>query len=464
MSTLIIKRHHQNSASGSETKIYRFAMEQGHLTVGSSRKADLRLPKASALQIEGIFEIGPKGWEYHSFSMTTEDSNLIIPVSHKTKIKIGDVTLEAEVSAERSRFSNSAAEAGTNTSNLNKQIILVYLRNKLAMSFTDLPNRKTNIEVYGRKIELNTVLSAKWVETMDGEFLIRQKSVEETDIKTFALPLKDLLPKEKQDQWIGGAIALTFLLAIVGSFVGPAPQEFVAENEAPKVTAPVLVKLTPPRQQVAQSKADQQIELKPGKASAALDRIKGLTAKISAKAGAFLEKSARMPSAIGPNGSGNAAAMGVGRLGGSSTDWNKMAGSKVAGQVGGSLSGGTGGGQLAAGATGASGVGLLEEEGDVSTGLDRELIAALIRKNIGHILYCYERSLSANPNLFGKVSVRFVIGASGKVETQKIGESTLRDGRVENCILDKVANWKFPEPKGGVQVVVTYPFLFKTTN
>lgn len=463
MSTLIIKRHHTTAASGAETKVYRFAMEKGHFTVGSSRKADLRLPKDSALPIEGIFEINPNGWSYHSFAITTADANLIIPVAKKATVKIGAVELEAEVIAERSRFSAESENEG-DLSKLTRQMILVYMGNKLAMSFYDVPNRKTSIEVYGRTIEITTTPTTKWLVTQDGEFTIKQKSIGDSDRQSFMMPMKDFLPSKKgPDRWIGGALAFTLVLALISTFVGPVKTEVVAENEPPKVTAPVLVKLTPPRKQVQESKQAQVTEVTPGKAGS-MDRIKSLTSKISAKAGLFIEKSARLPSAIGPNGNINAAAVGVGRLGGSTTDWNTVAGSKVSGQVGGSLSGGTGGGQLTAGATGASGVGLLEQEGEVSTGLDRELIAALIRKNIGHILYCYERSLSANPNLFGKVSVRFTIGASGKVETQKIGESTLRDGRVENCILDKVSQWKFPEPKGGVQVVVTYPFLFKTTN
>src|SRR5690606_35732929 len=133
---------------------------------------------------------------------------------------------------------------------------------------------------------------------------------------------------------------------------------------------------------------------------------------------------------------------------------------KVAGGLGGN---GTNA-RLSGGNVGQSGVNLLEDESEVAGGLDKEVIADFIRRHIGHILYCYERSLSANPNLFGKVSVRFVIGATGQVETQKIGESTLKEAKVESCILNKVAQWKFPTPKGGVQVMVTYPFLFKTTN
>lgn len=454
MSTLIIKKAH---------KSYRFTMEAGHIMVGHSRKADLRLSKTEALQIEGIFESTEQGWCYHSFSLTAKDQDLVIPLSKKTTIRIGEITLETEVITERSRFSTENKMNAGDLSKLTRQVVLVYLRGKIAASFADVPNRKATFMVYGQALELQTVATPNWIESQHGDFTLKQKSVADTDLQAFALPLKSLLPTQGKDQWIGGAIGLTLLLALTASFFGPAQQEFVSQNEAPKITAPVLVRVSPPKQ-VQASMKEASAETTPGKASNSMDRIKNLTASISSKAGAFIAKANRLPAAIGPNGNVNAAALGVARFGGSTTDWNAMAGSKVSGKVGGSLSGGTGGGQLAAGGTGASGVGLLEQEGEVSTGLDRELIAALIRKNIGHILYCYERSLSANPNLFGKVSVRFIIGSSGKVETQKIGESTLRDGRVEHCILDKVSQWKFPEPKGGVQVVVTYPFLFKTTN
>lgn len=469
MSTIIVKRKIKAQSGVEDTKVYRYAMEQGQFTVGSSRKADLRLPKTSALPIEGLFEIVDNQWTYHSFSMTIPQDQIIIPVQKNAVIKIGEIELAAEIVPERSRFSDNFGRGNftrdsSSEGKLTRQAVLVFMGPKLVQSFFTEINTQMDLTVYGRTLKLKTTPTSEWVTTEDQGFTIRQKSVPEQDTASLMMPLKELFATKGQDRWIAGAAVFTLLFAITATFFGPTKQEIVAENEPPKVTAPVLVKLTPPRQQVQESREQVQKSPEVAKAAASMDRIKGLTAKISAKAGMFLDKAARMTAAVGPNGNLNAPAAGVSRLGGTKTDFNAMAGAKVSGQVGGSLSGGTGGGQLAAGATGASGVGLLEQEGEVSTGLDRELIAALIRKNIGHILYCYERSLSANPNLFGKVSVRFTIGASGRVETQKIGESTLRDGRVENCILDKVSQWKFPEPKGGVQVVVTYPFLFKTTN
>ncbi|MEQ1877425.1 MAG: AgmX/PglI C-terminal domain-containing protein, partial [Bdellovibrionia bacterium] len=122
------------------------------------------------------------------------------------------------------------------------------------------------------------------------------------------------------------------------------------------------------------------------------------------------------------------------------------------------------GSQLNGGTTGNAEVGVVEEETLVDGGLDREVIAAIIRDNLGQIRYCYERQLSAQPDMYGKVQVKFVIGAAGDVTSQQIGSTTLKNAMVEGCILRRVARWKFPNPKGGTSVIVTYPFLFKSLN
>jgi hypothetical protein len=134
----------------------------------------------------------------------------------------------------------------------------------------------------------------------------------------------------------------------------------------------------------------------------------------------------------------------------------------TAGRGGGKNTSGIGG--LGAGNTGNGGVGLIEEESEIVGGLDREVIAQYIKSQLGQILYCYERQLSAHPDLFGKVAVKFTIAGTGSVETQAIGDTTLKNATVEGCILNKVAKWKFPAPAGGTKVLVTYPFLFKSTN
>jgi len=112
----------------------------------------------------------------------------------------------------------------------------------------------------------------------------------------------------------------------------------------------------------------------------------------------------------------------------------------------------------------AASVGMLDEEADVSGGMDKDAIAEVIRSNIGQIRFCYERRLSAVPNLFGKVLVQFSIQDGGTVLLPKVANSTLSDSVVEGCILRRIASWKFPSPPAGSSVLVTYPFLFKSTQ
>jgi hypothetical protein len=121
-------------------------------------------------------------------------------------------------------------------------------------------------------------------------------------------------------------------------------------------------------------------------------------------------------------------------------------------------------GKMDHGDVGNARIGLMPEESDVKGGLAREVISSYIQSKLGPILYCYERQLSATPELFGKVAVKFSIKADGFVDHSEISETTLRSQSVEACLLSQVNQWKFPKPEGGMKVVVTYPFMFKSVN
>jgi hypothetical protein len=141
----------------------------------------------------------------------------------------------------------------------------------------------------------------------------------------------------------------------------------------------------------------------------------------------------------------------------------KIGGLGTAGK-GGGHSGFKGTGALSLGNVGNAEVGVLEEETEIEGGLDKEAIARVIRSQLGQIRYCYERQLSANPDLYGKILVKFTIGAAGSVVAQAIGTTSLNNAMVEGCILRRIAGWQFPTPKGGTNVLVTYPFLFKSAR
>ena len=93
-------------------------------------------------------------------------------------------------------------------------------------------------------------------------------------------------------------------------------------------------------------------------------------------------------------------------------------------------------------------------------GLDKDVIAKIIRSHQNEIKYCYETELNKNPDLAGKVAVAFTIDPAGAVSEANVTESTLGNSTAENCMLSRIRRWKFPEPKGGGVVAVTYPWIF----
>lgn len=106
----------------------------------------------------------------------------------------------------------------------------------------------------------------------------------------------------------------------------------------------------------------------------------------------------------------------------------------------------------------------LSEEAKIVGGLDRDQINAVVRRNLGQVIYCYEQGLQTSPSLSGRVTVNFQIAPNGLVSVANVGQSSLRSARVENCIVGKLRNWKFPRPEGNVSVKVTYPFDLKRLN
>ncbi len=92
--------------------------------------------------------------------------------------------------------------------------------------------------------------------------------------------------------------------------------------------------------------------------------------------------------------------------------------------------------------------------------LSKEDIARVIRRNLARFKYCYEKELNANPNLSGKIAVYFTIAPTGSVAEASVRETSMNDTNVEECVVKVMRSLKFPEPKGGGIVVVTYPFVF----
>jgi hypothetical protein len=95
----------------------------------------------------------------------------------------------------------------------------------------------------------------------------------------------------------------------------------------------------------------------------------------------------------------------------------------------------------------------------VSGRLPPQVIQRIVRQNFGRFRLCYEKGLAANPNLQGRVSVRFVIDRNGAVSNAANGGSSMPSSEVTNCVLGAFYGLSFPKPEGGI-VTVSYPIAF----
>jgi len=85
-------------------------------------------------------------------------------------------------------------------------------------------------------------------------------------------------------------------------------------------------------------------------------------------------------------------------------------------------------------------------------------IKRTIRRRLGGIKHCYEKRLKRNPELKGKIVIRFVIHPGGKVISVEIIENSTGDSELGRCIASRVKAIRFPPAEGG-ETAVTYPFI-----
>ncbi len=103
---------------------------------------------------------------------------------------------------------------------------------------------------------------------------------------------------------------------------------------------------------------------------------------------------------------------------------------------------------------------ILIGDASVTGALDKEIIRREIRRHLNEVRYCYEQGLVHKPQLQGRLVVRFTIAPTGRVLAAAPQSSTLGMASVENCIVQAVQRWQFPQPARGGLAMVSYPFLF----
>jgi len=155
-------------------------------------------------------------------------------------------------------------------------------------------------------------------------------------------------------------------------------------------------------------------------------------------------------------GSGGLGSRGSGLGGGGTAEGLGGLGTKGSGS--GSSGYGSGGGDF--GSKGEGGIGTVGGDPIILGALDRSLIDEVVKRHLSQIKYCYQRELTKDPTLGGKVVIKFTIAKDGTVSAAETKSTTVNNSAVESCIVGRFLRMQFPEPRGGGIVVVSYPFLF----
>lgn len=472
-------------------------------TMGSSRTADIRILGEDVAGFHACFEQIEDGWmlsDLGSASGTWIDKKPVIErkIEGPTLIHIGAHQITATPhSFERSLFANASQETKGETT-FHQVVVL-----KKGLLFTTVlldPMQAFTPAITNAK-SYPAPKDGEWVVTELGDYTIKQRL-------TRADHVKDSLRDALGEDWRRPApiiAALLTLLFVVGSiFLIPTKPNDELKTLAPDMQNQYTRMIYDSQKMRAQKAASEKlrknltgqskqgvakntpggdagakvagaqkappgakvvVNLKNAGLGALIGRVAaraGKNAQLVQSAGVAAD-SATAGRALGVGGGSSLDKLGGGGGGGTGDQTLKVGGLGTAGKGGGST-GYKGTGALSLGNIGNAEVGALDEESEVDGGLDKEAIARVIRAQLGQIRYCYERQLSANPDLYGKIMVKFTIGAAGSVVSQAIGNTSLKNAMVEGCILRRVAGWQFPTPKGGTNVIVTYPFLFKSTR
>ncbi len=99
--------------------------------------------------------------------------------------------------------------------------------------------------------------------------------------------------------------------------------------------------------------------------------------------------------------------------------------------------------------------------------LSAEAVHAGVIPQFPAINECYSGWVSRNPDLGGKILVKFVIAASeedpdlGYARDVEVAETTIDNVWLEGCVASAMEDAEFEAPSGGV-VIVTYPFSFSS--
>lgn len=291
--------------------------------------------------------------------------------------------------------------------------------------------------------------------------------------------LDTLIEQEDENSWLSRLtewITLgVFLLIPILLFLMP-QDEVLEDDEEKKKKDPIVVQVVKPVNTVQIQQTNPNLKIKPlnatEKSKRAVQRNLGFLGLVGSKdlkdaVGGVpqkLEKATAGAGKGGDAGSGGEVLTGLGKglkkITVGNTGVAGLGGVGTKGAGGGK--GGYGNTKVASGSgKGISGISVASNDLVLEGGLSRYAINATIAKYLSQVRRCYENELNKTPGLEGLVTVGFQINGQGRLNYSKVIKSSLGSPAAESCITKKMMNWKFPKPKGGVNVNINYPFMLR---
>ena len=99
---------------------------------------------------------------------------------------------------------------------------------------------------------------------------------------------------------------------------------------------------------------------------------------------------------------------------------------------------------------------------DVSGSLDKRPVQKVVRSHFSEVRACLDNEFERNKKMgSGKVTVSWKVDETGAASGVTIKETTLKNKRVEDCLVEAISRWRFPKPTGGVWAHIEYSFDFE---
>ena len=96
--------------------------------------------------------------------------------------------------------------------------------------------------------------------------------------------------------------------------------------------------------------------------------------------------------------------------------------------------------------------------------VDKTLVTRTIKRRMGALQSCYEKSLRSQSGLKGKISFTITISARGRVVKVAVEQNTLGDSATLSCCKAKIKGWRFPVEGAEDSSEVTFSVVFSQAS